>query len=98
MKPMFTVFYHPDPESMTRLMGGEWWKEEEELYVLPQENILVDIEDSNQPFHLENYRSRAATQKKCKLCGGVEFHVAQREYFTAVRCVKCKWEMRIHEG
>lgn len=34
----------------------------------------------------------------CKLCGGRKFYVGQGSYLTAIKCVKCKWELDIHNG
>ncbi len=34
----------------------------------------------------------------CKKCGGTEFHVGQGFYRTQVKCVKCQYEVCIHDG
>lgn len=39
-----------------------------------------------------------AKQQSYKLCGGIDFHVAKDDYYTAIRCVKCRVEVCVHEG
>lgn len=34
----------------------------------------------------------------CSRCGGGEFHVAEGEYWTGIRCVKCRWESCVRSG
>lgn len=34
----------------------------------------------------------------CLKCGATEFNIGKGGYWTAARCVKCKWERCIHEG
>ena len=34
----------------------------------------------------------------CSICGGVEFNVGSGTYFTGIRCVKCKYEICVHDG
>ena len=34
----------------------------------------------------------------CRQCGSDQFIVAHWNYFTAIKCVKCKWERCIHDG
>lgn len=41
---------------------------------------------------------RVARALKCKTCGGVEFFVAQAEYYTAIKCTTCLWEACVHDG
>lgn len=56
-------------------------------------------ETSGDPFHIgQCYEDKPATQMKCALCGGVEFHVAQGSFWTGIRCIKCRWEFCIHDG
>lgn len=55
-------------------------------------------EDNLEPFHI-GINSAVARMIQCKICGGVEFNVADSPFFyTAIRCVKCKWEICFHEG
>lgn len=35
---------------------------------------------------------------KCSICGGTDFNVGSGSYFTAIRCVNCKYEICVHEG
>lgn len=34
----------------------------------------------------------------CLGCGGKEFKVGYGDLFTAIKCVKCLWEVEVHEG
>ncbi len=47
-------------------------------------------------FHIGDVSQ--ARKHICKLCGGDKFQVGSDEYFTAIRCIRCKWEVCIHEG
>jgi len=59
--------------------------------------LLLDYEDDT--FHIgQSYEDVAATTVECKLCGSRSFNVGEGNYFTAIKCVKCKWELMIHEG
>ena len=39
-----------------------------------------------------------AATYQCVRCGGTKFNVGTGKYYTAIRCVECKWEMCVHEG
>lgn len=59
---------------------------------------LIECGESNFKVH-QCYESRKNTSElKCKLCGGSEFNVGVGSYYTAIRCVKCKYEKCIHQG
>ncbi len=34
----------------------------------------------------------------CKTCGGKEFNVGKGSYWTQIKCVKCGYEVCVHEG
>ena len=44
------------------------------------------------------YENEPAKTLVCKHCGSEQFKVAQGSYFTAVKCVKCEYEICIHDG
>lgn len=74
-------------------------------YNLPLEKYEWDADElfrpakQQQPFHIgQSYENAPAKQMQCSHCGGVEFHVGKGNFFTAVRCVKCRWELCIHNG
>jgi hypothetical protein len=46
----------------------------------------------------QGYEKVPAKDIYCGLCKGTEFNVGQGDYFTALRCVTCKWEVCIHDG
>lgn len=53
---------------------------------------------SGEPFHIgQPYEKKTARPLRCK-CGSAEFHLAQGDYYTAVRCIKCRMEVCVHEG
>ena len=59
------------------------------------------VEHDGDAFHLAQYaggpHEEQAKQMRC-ICGGTEFHLGCADYYTAVRCVKCRRELRVHEG
>lgn len=44
------------------------------------------------------YEKKPAETLFCKHCGADEFKVGQGSYFTAVKCVKCEYEICVHDG
>jgi len=44
------------------------------------------------------YEDEPAKTLICKHCGNDQFKIAQGSYFTAVKCVKCEYEVCIHDG
>jgi len=60
---------------------------------------LVQTVEDDDTFHLgQVYEEKAAATVACSICGGREFNVGQGNYFTAIRCVKCGWELCFHDG
>ena len=54
---------------------------------------------TNKPFLKgQGYTKKKAQMFECTKCGDSKFEVGQDDYFTAIRCVKCKWEACIHDG
>lgn len=62
------------------------------------EDDLLVFDKEQKPFHLPNDEDEKALPLKCNKCGGKEFNVAQGYYYTAIRCIRCKWECGIHSG
>lgn len=63
-----------------------------------EDNIYLEIED-DETFHIgQCYELEAAKTLECSQCGGRDFNVGKGSYFTAIRCVKCKWEVCVHDG
>jgi len=62
------------------------------------EDICKYIDD--ELFHIhQSYEKRSNTQTiKCTKCGSSYFNVGSGDYFTAIKCVNCKWEICIHQG
>lgn len=44
------------------------------------------------------YADEPAKTLVCKHCESDKFKVAQGDYFTAVKCVNCEYEVCIHDG
>jgi len=56
------------------------------------------LENTDKEFNLSQYYDGPPHQLRCSLCGGEQFELAWGDRYTAARCVKCKWEVRINEG
>ena len=89
--------------SQKRVGYRSYWGAEHE----PSKRTLVDTYDDkflqkvehDQSFHIgQSYEEKAAITMQCIFCLGREFNVGVGNYFTAIRCVKCEWELCIHEG
>ena len=61
-------------------------------------DVFVKLEDDKTFKIGQCYEDQAATTIACKKCGSHEFNVGQGSYFTAIKCVKCDWQICIHEG
>jgi len=60
---------------------------------------LVKNDEQDETFHIgQCYEEEAAATLVCVKCDGKVFNVGQGSYFTAIRCVKCEWEVCIHDG
>jgi hypothetical protein len=50
-------------------------------------------------FHIGSHCDKeTAATIVCKKCGADKFMVGKGTYFTALKCLTCKWEDCIHEG
>ncbi len=68
-----------------------------DISFLDQDNIIDFVDDGL--FHVNNcYEETPSSTIFCKVCGGNVFNVGSGSYFTAIRCVKCEYEIGIHEG
>ncbi len=62
-----------------------------------QEHYLKEKEEIE--FNIgQSYEETPARTLICKYCGGEEFKVGQGDYFTAIKCIKCEYEVCIHDG
>lgn len=63
----------------------------------PKDSIYRE-EDKND-FHIgQSYESEPAKTIICNECNGDKFIVGRGNYFTAIKCIGCGWEMCVHEG
>ena len=76
--------------------GNPWnWFDDGDPVVEPNELIKI-TEDT---FHIgQSYENRPAKIVECARCGGREFNVAKSSCYTAIKCIKCQWEICTHEG
>lgn len=69
-----------------------------------EDNWCIDAdyfckESDEDVFHIgELCSNQAAELVKCKICGGSNFNVGRGNYYTAIRCLECQWEVCIHDG
>lgn len=69
-----------------------------ELFDSESDFYLLKTDDTIK-FHVgQSYTKNTAKTLACSICGGTEFNVGQDDFFTAIKCVKCQWEMCIHDG
>ena len=67
-------------------------------YDADEDSVITRME-SDETFHIgQTYEEQAATTLSCKKCGSKKFFVGQGNYFTAIKCPKCGWEVCIHDG
>lgn len=51
------------------------------------------------PFRIgQCYANKPAAKLACAACGNDKFSVGSSDYFTAIRCDDCGWEVCIHNG
>ncbi len=61
------------------------------------ETTVSELEDGL--FHCgQIYEDTPAKTLQCKLCGSKEFNVGTGNYFTAIKCKNCEYELCIHDG
>jgi len=59
----------------------------------------VIIETKKDCFQIgQCYEDKPALKLECKKCGNDKFFVGSGNYYTAIKCPVCKWEVCIHEG
>ena len=68
----------------------------------PEDNLnfndFLHTEDRGD-FHIgQSYTTKVATTIICNKCGADEFIVGSGEYYTAIKCKTCGYEVAIHEG
>lgn len=74
-------------------------KTKDEKYKQPKwENAIAEVVDSDLFSIGQCYEDVAATTLACAKCGSQEFNVGQGNYYTAIRCPKCQWQLCIHQG
>lgn len=88
-------------QSNTKQTNDEYWygklKTLSEYSSCDKDNFVSEVDEPI--FHIgQCYEDTAAKVLQCLHCGGRDFNVGQGNYFTAIRCKTCEWEVCIHDG
>lgn len=68
-------------------------------YEQPDESEVLEHDENDTTFHIGQFGSKnPASTLVCKICKGKEFNIGTDAYYTAIKCVKCDWQICIHEG
>jgi hypothetical protein len=67
-------------------------------YKQPDFEDIIDQLDDDEFEIGQCYAEEPVKKFKCKKCGSTEFMVGSEEYFTAIKCPKCLWEICVHDG
>ena len=66
-------------------------------YYFDEDDYIERVDDKM--FHVgQSYTNEVCSRLKCKKCGSDRFYVGQDDYFTAIKCPNCNYEISIHEG
>ena len=61
------------------------------------EDYLLEVEQGD--FEIgQSYEDTPAKTLVCKFCGSDKFKVGVGDYFTALKCETCEYQICIHEG
>lgn len=62
-----------------------------------RDDLITEVPES--VFHIgQCYGEKVAATVVCKRCGSANFFVGRGDYYTAIKCPTCAWEICIHEG
>ena len=87
------------PENATNTwFNGKYYNDPWSLQDI--ESIDIEIEEKDDGlFHIgQCYEKEVAKTLFCKKCGDNKFHVGRGNYYTAIKCVNCGWEICEHDG
>ena len=73
-------------------------KKKNKNYKEPKFNDVLKFTDEDEFEIGQGYERMPAKKLRCKKCNSDKFKVGQGDYFTAIKCVNCGWEICIHEG
>lgn len=66
------------------------------------QNVIAEFviqKEKRNDFHMDKSSySGGISTLICKICGNDKFVVGQAEFFTAIKCDRCGYELGIHEG
>ena len=84
-------------------MNKTWWhpdgKPEPNEWDHETMTIKEPYRETDERFHIgQMYEKKEAALIECRDCGGRSWEVGRGSYFTAIRCVNCRWEYCIHDG
>ena len=86
---------------MKRIEADAWIDEKPSLAWTDDTDTVPDLVTSVQDdrFHIgQSYEKDACKTYTCLKCGSNQFYVGKGDYYTALKCPICKWEICIHEG
>lgn len=72
-----------------------------EVEQFSDQNVIAEFvieKKKRNDFHLERSPQSGISTMICKICGNDKFIVGQAEFFTAIKCDECGYELGIHEG
>ena len=70
-----------------------------DMYDFDFNKKVLELKEDNL-FHIGQKYSvpRLAKTYYCKICGGKNFNVGDDSCWTGIKCVKCGYEVCVHEG
>ena len=83
--------------------NDRWWHPNGEPEPNDWDTEKMEVEsawaETTDRFHIgQSYEKEPAKVIECRTCAGRKFEVGCGSYFTAIRCVNCRWECCIHSG
>lgn len=96
-----SLFYSGNTKSLLAAIR-EGNKIKKDVQQFDDRNVIAEFvinQESRKDFHLErNSDSEGISTLVCKICGNDKFIVGQADFFTAIKCDTCGYELGIHEG
>lgn len=95
------LFYSGNSEKILKLVK-ENNQLKNETKPFSDNNVIAEFvlkkEDRNDFILKKDSPSGGISTLVCKICGNDKFIVGQAEFFTAIKCDTCGYELGIHEG
>lgn len=96
-----SLFYSKNDKSLlSKILKKNDLKKD--LKQFDDQNVIAEFvtqKENRNDFHIDRSSySGGISTLICKICGNDKFIVGQAEFFTAIKCDKCGYELGIHEG